>query len=241
MKCDDYRAWFERALREDLPEGWPVVEYQRHLVGCPRCQMLLSLEEVGGAIAAVADAHPPTPEENHLARRVVEHVHRRRQRRSVVRRVGLALVFLLAALGSTRLSPTREPVGPVAEPTADAPAMRAVAEELARALANEEFEFGRVIVPPDRQWFLKFVRKDPSADQYEFAKSVVVSLAERDLDVPLYGISINEEGQVLLRVYVRRPALPAALELRGVPGARFLRSFSVSEDRDGKTREGGEE
>ncbi|MHC4473159.1 MAG: hypothetical protein ACYTDY_04460 [Planctomycetota bacterium] len=235
MKCEEYRRWFEVALRGTLPEEWPAEDYRRHLVSCPQCQMLLALDDVAGAIAEVAERVAST-EGGAADERLVRHVRRKARRAKALKVSSFVLGALLLAAGGLVAIQAFTGNGEVPETVGHKPAAVLSPEEFARQLSGEAFEATRAYqVRSSRKLFLGFERQDPAASQYEWAKKVLLSgLAEAFPAAPLFTVSIGEGGKNILKVQIQREQLLGlATWQRELGGPDFCRQLNVLFDRQG--------
>jgi len=238
MNCDEFRRWFVVLLAGGDAANWPEKEYHLHLLRCPACQLILSANEVTEAASDVSAQSGRTMDELLLGEEVLRRVQRRIAFRRVLRRasaaVSLGVVVFLVGLfwpgGSAEQFPPPIP--------AEVAAVQKTPEEFARILATEDFTFHQAYtVKTTKALLFAFVRTRPDADQYEFARDVILSRFEMAFpDAPRLVISlIHEDGGSLFRVTVDRERLdrlsPESCEL---PGTRLCRHFRILVDAEGE-------
>lgn len=238
MNCGEFRRWFAILLSGGDSGKWPEREYHEHLLGCPACQMILSVEEVNEAVCDVASHAACSMDELLLGEEVLRRVYRKMAIRRVIRRapvvVAIGVVILLGVLlwrgGGAEEAPSREP--PEVAVLAKTP------QEFARVLANSDFKFRQAfVVKTSKALMFAFDRQNPASDQYEFLKSVALSGFEQAFSqAPLLTVSIiDENGSNLLRVTVERERLLSTdNDTRRLSGAPFCRNFRVLNDTDGR-------
>ena len=239
MNCGEFRRWFAILLAGGDAADWPEREYQLHSLRCPACQMLLGTNEITQAVTDVASIGALTVDEMLIGEEVLGRIKRKMAFRRILRRAsvaaGVGVVILLVVLfsrgGKTGEVPPREQPQEVA-------AVPATPKEFAGSLATEDFEVRTAYqVRKTKALFFEFDRTDPTADQYEQVKSVLLSgYGEAFPDASVITVSIvDEDGESVLRVSVDRGKLPQASDVAGnISGAVFCRMFRVLNDKDGR-------